>query len=265
MSNSEVTIKPFDTQSDLTAAAARELVKIVVEIQQGHRDGGVSGDGIARIVLTGGGAGIELCKQLATLDHAAKTQAEDFPIAASDWSQVKVFFGDERFVPADDAERNERQVREALLDHVAIPEENIFGYAAPTPGSDYDGPALDEAAESYAKVLTEHAPDGFDIHLLGMGPEGHINSLFPHTQELLHATGSVAAVRNCPKPPAERVNLTLPAINSAQQVWLLVAGAAKQEAAEQVARGGNGAQWPAALVAGREDTVLWVDAAARPE
>ncbi|PZP02773.1 MAG: 6-phosphogluconolactonase [Corynebacterium urealyticum] len=262
VSDGGVTVIQNADQRGLAAAAARELVRTVTKIQR--EQSGVHGDGVARVVLTGGGAGIQTLRELAVLDHAATTAAEDFPIDAIDWSRVLVFFGDERFVPADDAERNEKQARDALLDHIAIPAENIVSYLAPTGSAPNDGAELDEAARDYEQKLARLAPQGFDVHLLGIGPEGHINSLFPHTPELLEATGEVVAVRDCPKPPPERVSLTINAVNRAAQVWLLVSGAEKAEAAQQVANGGNGAQWPGAIVAGVERTVLWVDEAASP-
>ncbi|MDK8790226.1 6-phosphogluconolactonase [Corynebacterium sp. MSK039] len=262
VSEGGVTVVQNVDQRGLAAAAAREVVRTVTKIQR--EQSGVHGDGVARIVLTGGGAGIQTLRELAVLDHAATTAAEDFPIDAIDWSRVLIFFGDERFVPAGDSERNEKQARDALLDHIAIPAENIVSYLAPTGAGPSDGAELDEAARDYEEKLARLAPQGFDVHLLGMGPEGHINSLFPHTPELLEATGEVVAVRDCPKPPPERVSLTISAVNRAAQVWLLVSGAEKAEAAEQVANGGNGAQWPGAIVAGVERTVLWVDEAASP-
>lgn len=259
--DSGVEVRQLADQRALAAAAAREMVQQVSEIQRNQA--GVHGDGVARVVLTGGGAGIQTLRELAALDHAASTSAEDFPINSIDWSRVIVFFGDERFVPADDPQRNDKQAREALLDHVGIPQENIASYQVPE-ADGADSGQLDAAAVDYAEKLHALAPEGFDIHLLGMGPEGHINSLFPHTPELLEATGDVVAVRDCPKPPAERVSLTINAVNRACQVWLLVSGEEKAEAAEQVAKGGNGAQWPGAIVAGTEATVLWVDEAASP-
>lgn len=262
VSEGGVTVIQNADQRGLAAAAARELVHTVTKIQR--EQSGVHGDGVARVVLTGGGAGIQTLRELAVLDHAATTAAEDFPIDAIDWSRVLIFFGDERFVPAGDSERNEKQARDALLDHIAIPAENIVSYLAPTASAPNDGAELDEVARDYEEKLARLAPQGFDVHLLGMGPEGHINSLFPHTPELLEATGEVVAVRDCPKPPPERVSLTINAVNRASQVWLLVSGAEKAEAAQQVANGGNGAQWPGAIVAGVERTVLWVDEAASP-
>ncbi|KAB3523475.1 6-phosphogluconolactonase [Corynebacterium sp. zg254] len=256
MTNSDVTIRVYENQTALAQAAAREFVATVCTLQNTKN--------MVNVVLTGGGAGVETLRQIAALDAAARQQAESFPIQAIDWNRVNVFFGDERYLPEGDPERNDTQAQEALLAHVDVPEFNIFRYAAPSPEDDYAGEGLDRAAESYAQLIQEHAPDGFDVHLLGMGPEGHINSLFPHTEELLQPKDCVVPVRDCPKPPANRVSLSIDAVNDADHVWLLVAGAAKREAAVQVAEGGNGAQWPAALATGRQSTVLWVDQEAQP-
>ncbi|MBV7295413.1 6-phosphogluconolactonase [Corynebacterium sp. TAE3-ERU12] len=231
-----ITVSRHDDQDGLIEAAR---ARFVAQVSAAQRDGG-----IARVVLTGGGAGIGLLRAL---------RADYGDI---DFSRVLVFFGDERFVPADDAERNELQARQALLDHIDIPAQNIFPIAA---SDGQFGADPEAAAAAYARVLAEHAPDGFDIHLLGMGPEGHINSLFPHTEHLA-ATGTVVAVRDCPKPPPTRVSLTWPAIATAKHVWLLVAGSAKAEAAAAAASGANPQQWPAAGARGSEETVLFVAA-----
>ena len=257
-----VELRPRDNKQDLATAAAREFINTVAELQRTGDT--VTGDGMVRVVLTGGGAGIDTLAEIAALDHAAQQTAEDFPVTAIDWSQVYVFFGDERFLAAGDPERNDKQAFDALLRHVNIPSLNVFRVPALAAGEEADGPALDSAAEFYGKTVDQVAPEGFDIHLLGMGPEGHINSLFPHTDALLHAEGSVVAVRECPKPPAERISLTMQAVNRSRQVWLLVSGEEKKEAAGQVFNGGNGAEWPAALASGTETTLLWVDEAANP-
>lgn len=257
-----VELKVRESQSALASSVAREFVSTVVRLQQTGET--VTDDGMVRVVLTGGGAGIAALAEIAALDHASRQTAEDFPIAAIDWSRVYLFFGDERYLPAGDPERNDKQAHDALLRHINIPDLNIYRYPALQDGEDPNGPSLDAAAEFYRKFVDSVAPDGFDIHLLGMGPEGHINSLFPHTPELLEPQGSVMAVRDCPKPPPERMTLTLDAVRSAQRVWLLVCGGAKKEAAGHVYRGGDAAEWPAAGARGAEATVLWVDREANP-
>ncbi|HJC84476.1 MAG TPA: 6-phosphogluconolactonase [Candidatus Corynebacterium faecigallinarum] len=265
MTTRSVSVTAWPDQDTLAEGVARDIVEVIAEVQ---RRGGVTDDGFARIVLTGGGAGGAVLRALAALDLAARQTAESFPVTAIDWSKVHVFFGDERFVPVGTTgavARNDGLADTELLEHVGIPAQHVHRVAAPTDAESPDGPELDTAASEYATVLGEYAPEGFDLHLLGMGPEGHINSLFPHTPELSPADGTtVVAVRGCPKPPAERVSLTLAAVNSAQRVWLLVCGAAKKDAADHVVSGDDPAQWPAAAVCGTSETVLHVDAGADP-
>ncbi|MGO3361140.1 MAG: 6-phosphogluconolactonase [Corynebacterium sp.] len=265
MSGRSVTVTPWADQDGLATGVARDIVDAISEVQ---RTGGVTDDGFARVVLTGGGAGGAVLRELAVLDHAARETEDSFPVTSVNWNRVHVFFGDERFVPVGTTgatARNDGLADTALLDHVGIPGAHVHRVGVPATGEPADGPVLDAAAADYAQVLADHAPDGFDLHLLGMGPEGHINSLFPHSPGLTAAPGTtVVAVRDCPKPPPERVSLTLEAVNSSARVWLLVCGAGKKEAADHVVSGDDPAQWPAAGVAGTSETVLHVDAAADP-
>lgn len=241
-------------RADLVRTAAADFVELIARAQSGQ---GLYDDGVARVVLTGGGAGIGLLEQLRALDWAAQTQGEDFPITRVDWSRVHIFFGDERVVPVDHPDSNEGQARAALLDHVAVNPEWIHSYQLGTLS-----PA--ESAEMYAAELDRWAPKGFDLHLLGMGGEGHINSLFPHTEALQEPTKLVVPVYDSPKPPAERVTLTIPAIGSAQHVWLLVSGEEKREAAGHVIARSDYLDWPAAGVSGAQDTRLYLADDARP-
>ncbi|WP_165242245.1 6-phosphogluconolactonase [Corynebacterium lizhenjunii] len=250
-----VQVQRVSDMAELVTQAALKFIDTVAAAQA--PGGGVHGDGVARVVLTGGGAGIGLLRQLAQFDAAARAHSEDYPVLAVDWARVHVFFGDERNVPTSDPDSNEGQARAALLDHVDIPEQHIHGF-------DLGAIAMDAAADAYAGELEEFAPQGFDLHLLGMGGEGHINSLFPHTDAVRETTRLVVPVHDSPKPPAERVTLTLPAVNSAAQVWLLVAGAEKAAAAAQVIAGADPEFWPAAGAQGTVGTVLFLadDAAA---
>lgn len=206
--------------------------------------------GRAVIVLTGGGTGIGLLRRLGS-----------HPL---DWSRVHLYWGDDRYVPRDDDERNEKQAREALLDHVGIPAEQIH----PMPPSDAGfGADLDAAAHAYAEVLAAGAEPGqatpvFDVHLLGMGGEGHINSIFPHTAAVREDERMVVAVADSPKPPPQRITLTLPAVRHAREVWLVVSGAAKAEAVAAAIGGARPEDVPAAGATGREATVWLLDSAA---
>ncbi|MBC2681595.1 6-phosphogluconolactonase [Corynebacterium anserum] len=255
-------IRVLPNKLAVASAVAREFWNTIAALQRTGNT--VHDDGVVRVVLTGGTVGIETLRQILLLDHAAKTSAEDFPITTVDWNRVLVFFGDERFLPTGNPDRNDTQAFNALLRHIDIPRSNVFPFSAPQPGEAFDGENLDLAAESYCRVLGREAPEGFDIHLLGMGPEGHVNSLFPQTPELLSPTALVQSVRGCPKPPAERVTLTLDAIATARRVWLIVAGKEKKEAAVHAADRDSSGDWPAGMVQGADHTILWVDHAADP-
>jgi len=235
-----VTLRRPDTLSTLLDQAATSLIDVVSSLQT--TGGGRHGDGVARLVLTGGGAGIGLLERIRELEDAD---------SRIDWSRVHVFFGDDRNVPVDHEDSNEGQARDALLNHVDIPEANIHGIGL-------DGGEMEEAARAYEQLIEELAPNGFDIHLLGMGHEGHINTLFPHTDAVRETQRLVIAVTDSPKPPAERVTLTLPAVRRAEQVWLLVSGKDKAQAAKAIVDRANFEEWPAAGAEGTADTLLYL-------
>lgn len=230
-----------DTDALVRAAGDRLAAAIATAIER---------RGLAWVVLTGGGTGIGLLTVLGS-----------HPV---DWSRVHLFWGDDRFVPADDDERNEKQAREALLDHIDIPAANIH----PMPASDGEfGDDIDAAAAAYQTMLADLSETGgatpvFDVHLLGMGGEGHINSLFPHTAAVREADRMVVGVIDSPKPPPRRITLTLPAVRRSRQVWLVVSGEAKAGAVGAAVAGADPDEVPAAGARGSEQTVWLVDTAA---
>jgi 6-phosphogluconolactonase len=187
----------------LARAVAEALVARLAAAQTVH--------GRASVVLTGGGVGI------AVLEHVAGLAAE--PVRETvDWEQVDVWWGDERFVPADSDERNEKQAREALLGRVGVPEHRI--HAMPPSDGEFGEP--EDAAAWYAAELAAAAPKGsavprLDLLLLGMGPEGHVASIFPGSPAVSDER-TVVAVRDCPKPPPTRVSFGFVAINAAEEV-----------------------------------------------
>ncbi|OLT38511.1 6-phosphogluconolactonase [Saccharomonospora sp. CUA-673] len=233
----------------LAAATAARLITALADAQAAR--------GSASVVLTGGGTGIAL------LEQVRRSPARD----AVDWSRLDVYWGDERFVPADDQERNEKQAREALLDHVPVDPARVHAMA-PSDGEFGDDP--DAAAEAYARILAERAGAGggagavpeFDVLMLGLGGEGHTASIFPHTPAAHETQRSVVAVRDCPKPPPTRVSLTLPALRRARQVWLVTAGAAKAEAVGRAHRGAGEVELPVAGARGTAGTLWLLDTAA---
>jgi 6-phosphogluconolactonase len=183
-----------------------------------------------------------------------------------DWTKVDLFWGDERFLPAGDPERNETQARAALLDHLTVPDERVH-VMEPSDGRFGDDP--DAAAEAYAELLAslvrpeDHGPvPTFDVCMLGIGPEGHVASVFPESPAVYETERTVVAVRNCPKPPPTRVSLTLPAIRRSAEVWIMTTGESKA-AAVAMALGGTGeVQLPAAGARGQRRTLWLLDRAA---
>jgi 6-phosphogluconolactonase len=232
-------IEIFPDSDALVSAAGRRLIDVIRSA--------VAARGRALIVLTGGGNGVGL------LEYLGK-QGQQI-----DWSKVDLFWGDERYVPEDDDERNEKQARAALLDHIDIPSSQV--HAMPASDGEF-GSDLATAALAYEQLLAANAEPGelvpnFDVHLLGMGPEGHINSLFPDTAAVLETTRMVIAVEDSPKPPPRRITLTLPAIQRSREVWLMVSGAAKADAVAAAIGGAQPVSIPAAGAVGRE-TTLWL-------
>lgn len=205
------------------------------------------------VVLTGGTVGIQL------LAEAAANPLRDLV----DWADVHIWWGDERFVTAQDGDRNALQAREALLGSVPVPEANIHEMPAARPGEPTFG--ADEAAAEHAAELARHAPEGamtpvFDVVLLGMGPDMHVASLFPGHPARDAAGVATVGVHDSPKPPPSRVSLTFEAINRAREVWVVAAG---PEKADAVAAGlANDPVSSAAHVHGTERTLWLVDAAA---
>lgn len=209
---------------------------------------------VMNIVLTGGSVGIAV---LAAINEAKNRDTVD-------WGRVHLWWGDERWVAAGHPDRNDQQARDALLSHLTLPDSNIHSFPASDEGLD-----LEAAATRYASELAAASPSGelpkFDLLLLGVGPDGHIASLFPERSDLVDAQGTVVAVRDSPKPPPERLSLTLPAINSAERVWLVLAGADKASALGLALAGAGKYQVPVAAVEGTRRTVFFVDQLAAAE
>ncbi|MBM7050607.1 6-phosphogluconolactonase [Rothia sp. ZJ1223] len=178
----------------------------------------------AHLSLTGGSMGIAIW---AVLKGSKRAQAID-------WSKVHFWWSDERFVPTGYEDRNEQQAKDAFLDSVEIPAENLHIMGASDAFEN-----VDEAATAYTAELARYAQDGasapvFDLTLLGMGPDGHIASLFPDREEILVEKTEAIAVCNSPKSPPTRVSLTLPLINNSRKIWFLIAGSDKAEAAARL-------------------------------
>ncbi|MEU3713868.1 6-phosphogluconolactonase [Streptomyces catenulae] len=232
----------------MAQAAAARLITKIVDAQAAR--------GSASVVLTGGRNGNGLLAAL------AEAPARD----AVDWARLDLWWGDERFLPDGDPERNETQARAALLDSVPLDPARVHAMA---PAGGPYGNDADAAAEAYAAELAaaagpeDHGPvPSFDVLLLGVGPDTHVASLFPELPGVREDERTVVGVHGAPKPPPTRVTLTLPAIRAAREVWLLAAGADKAQAAAIALSGAGEIQAPAAGARGRSRTLWLLDEAA---
>ena len=234
-----------DAESLAAGTAARLLLRLM-DAQSVHRP--------VHLGLTGGGMGARV------LSAVSASPLRD----AVDWTGVHVWWGDERFLPDGDPERNETQARAALLDALAIPPGNVH----PVPPAGHGVSSPHDAAVAYAAELARFAVDGddagpavpgFDVLMLGVGPDGHVASLFPGQATLGVLDRTTVGVTDSPKPPPERVSLTFPAIEAAQEVWLVVAGADKADAVRRALAGADPAEIPASAVRGRSRTLWLVD------
>ena len=196
------------------------------------------------LVLTGGTVGI------ATLASLWANPARN----AIDFTRVNFWWGDERFVASDSSDRNALQAKNALLKNLKLNDVKIHEFPSADNGLDLQHAAADFAA--HVETVKPH----FDLVLLGMGPDGHIASLFPGKP--LPETGLwIIAEEDSPKPPPQRLSFTYEALNSADEVWFVVAGADKQDAVA-VAMGDQPEKLPVGRVHGRIQTQWFIDSTA---
>jgi 6-phosphogluconolactonase len=234
----------LSTFPDLQAAAERTAAEIAGALSEALEQRGV-----AHLALSGGNSPRPAYEALAGL--------------LDDWSAVHLWYCDERCVPPDDPESTHRLVQETLLAPIAA-----LGGALPREHRVRGELSPEEAAHEYEQQLRAAvAPAGgegpplLDVALLGIGEDGHTASLFPGHPQVSDDSGALCLpVRDSPKPPPERVTLTLPVLRAARRALLLVAGAGKAEALAAMLRGPN-SRVPASLVASERLHVI-ADAAA---
>ena len=196
----------LDSPEDVAAAAASDIA-------------GALREGARSLVLAGGTTPQRCYELLSQMDV--------------EWGRVTILFGDERCVRPDHPDSNYRMARETLLDRVS-------------PATVHRMPAElgpDEGAGLYAHIVASVAP--LDVVTLGVGEDGHTASLFPG-HEALKATALVVGIRNSPKPPPQRVTMTLPALQRARHVIILATGAGKADAVAKARRG----EVPSGMIAG---------------
>jgi 6-phosphogluconolactonase len=197
-------LKVLTDPAELAAAVADRFLQRVVAAQGRGEE--------PHVVLTGG-----------TIAEAVHRQiAQRAPGHDVDWSRVVFWWGDERFVAPDSADRNALDARQAFIDVVGATQVHEVPSTA-------DAPDVEAAATAYADLVRGSGAGEFDLVMLGMGPDGHVASLFPGFPQL-DAEQVAVPVTGSPKPPPERVSLTFPALNRTRAVWFLVTGDGKADA-----------------------------------
>ena len=229
-------IEVHQDASDLATNVAGELLNRIADAQAaGH---------VPHVCLTGGTIAEAIHQEVARLA----------PSSGVDFGAVDFWFGDERFLAPDSPDRNALQARQAFLDAVGAP-----GHRVHEMPSTADVADVDAGAEAYAAELREHGSGQFDIMMLGIGPDGHIASLFPGFPQL-DATDAIAVgVTGSPKPPPERISLTFEALRRSRSVWFLVSGDGKADAVAQALGGADLHAIPAAGVTGLDETIWFLD------
>ena len=235
------TLEVYPTVEDLNEAVGRAfLARLSTLIDEAGADSRVN------VAISGGAITTSLLPSLLPF------------VGDVDWSRVRAWLVDERYVPAGNEDRNDDQAWEGFL-HAASGVEFVR-----MPSSDVSAPgavSLDEATSAFADTWRELMGEGsFDIALIGMGPDGHICSLFPGRVDMDEAS-PILAIRNSPKPPPERITVSMPLMRRCAEVWLATSGAAKARAIGEAFAGASPHRVPVAGVL-TSTTRVYLDAAA---
>ena len=232
-------VQVVDGPDELAEAAARAAVADLEAAVEAH--------GTATWVLTGGGTPVAAYRRLAASDLRAGVE----------WERVRVAMGDERCVPVTDPDSNWGQAAAALLDHVPVPASHLLR----PPGE----LGAEAAADAYQAALAElpAAAGGaprLEVVWLGVGEDGHCLSLFPGHPELEVTDRLVVAVHDSPKPPSDRVSLTLAALAGTERLLVLAAGPGKAEPVARARAGDDRLPLTRAVAAVRAagGTVSWL-------
>jgi 6-phosphogluconolactonase len=232
-------VKVLPGAGDVARMVAEQLVVRLAAIQSEGR--------VPSVVLTGGTIANEIYREVAAL-----------PSDVVDWMRIDFWWGDERYVPADSTDRNDRAAELDLLDVVGVDPARVHAM----PAADEVHPDLEAAAAAYAEELRRHQDGDFDLVLLGLGPDGHVASLFPGFPQLEVTDELAVAVTDSPKPPPERISLTFPALSRTREVWFLVTGDGKADAVRRALADEGSVQETPARGVTCENSTWWLDEAA---
>lgn len=229
----------IEVHDDAAALAATVAGEVIRRLENAQARGEVP-----QVGLTGGSIAEAIHAELGRLG----------PDSEVDWGRVVFWWGDERYVAADSAQRNASSARAGFLDRVGVDPDHVHE----APASD-SGLSLADAAAAYGHELREHGSGGFEVLMLGLGPDGHVASLFPDHPALAIDDAVTVAVPDSPKPPPERISLTFAALNRSRAVFFVVSGEGKAEAVSRaLATDGSLSQTPARGVRS-PDTVWFLD------
>ena len=229
-----MTIKIYKTVVEQIQALADHVIMIAQNV--------ITTYGEFNIALAGGNSPKKLYELLATDEYQKKI----------DWSKVNFFFGDERYVPAADTQRNSWMVQKYLFEHLNISSSQIFKVDTSLPP--------EQAAKKYDETITTHfkqLPVRFDLMLLGLGDNSHTASLFPFTSVLSEKSPTVKAIF-IKEQNSYRITMTAPLINQSQHIAFLVYGKEKAEAVYHVLKDvRNAEKYPAQLINPNAGELQW--------
>jgi 6-phosphogluconolactonase len=239
-------IEVYPSAAELAEAIALRFLQLAFSTQE-------AGD--FSVIMGGGRTPKLINKEIVRFSHAGSIKI--------DWRRVYIYFSDERCAPPDHADSNYKLILETLIQPLAIPATNVHRIKGEI------DPA--KAAADYHRQLSLFGTAGthdlpvFDLALLGMGPDGHTASLFPHAKAL-EEENRFAVFSGTGPEGWNRVTVTLPVFNATKNVWLTAAGIEKSHAVEQLIKGNyNPLQWPAqALYPANGNLIYWLDTAASP-
>jgi 6-phosphogluconolactonase len=231
-------VEVHESAEELATSVAGAFLRLVAVHQ-------ASGE-VPQVALTGGTIADKIHREIARLGADSDV----------DWSRVDFFWGDERYVAPDSDDRNAKSARAVMLDVLPVDPARIHEIP-----STADADTVDAAASAYADTVRSMGSGSFDLLMLGVGPDGHIASLFPGFPQLEIDDAIAAGVTGSPKPPPERVTLTYPALAHSEEVWFVVSGSEKAEAVGRAlaATPPPVQEIPAAGVRGQVATIWFLD------
>jgi 6-phosphogluconolactonase len=227
--DSELDLTIYSTQDELVREVAAQALQVIEDRLLSH--------GFFHLVLTGGSLGNAISTALVTAwNHAPEMYAG-----------LHIWWSDERFVASDSAERNAHPVHGKLHNSNITVHESLASEL---------GASISDAVRDYKSALEGVV---IDLNILGLGPDGHVASLFPGIADL-DDDRHIFAITDSPKPPATRISFTMNFINKGREVWIVAGGASKGDAVAKIIEGDTSI--PASYVSAVERTRLMLDQAA---